>query len=123
MHITTTDEEHYHKRELWLDDNTCVSQLYVIDFMMRIGSTPVRMAGIGGVHTDRQHRKKSYMRALYEDSVTYMIDQGYCVSVLFGIENFYIKWGYATSLAQYVAKVKTRDAESAKNLSTICRQL
>ena len=56
MHITSTDEDNYHKRELWLDDGTCVSRLTIIDLVMRIGSTPVSMAGIGGVHTDRQHR-------------------------------------------------------------------
>jgi predicted acetyltransferase len=82
-HIITTDNTDYHERALWLDENTCVSQVYINDLVMRIGSIGVRMAGIGGVETNREYRKKGYMRTLIEDSVTYMMDQGYCVSALY----------------------------------------
>jgi predicted acetyltransferase len=71
------------------------------------------MAGIGGVYTEREHRKKGYMRQLYEDTVHYMIAEGYDISMLFGIENFYTKFGYAAGLAGFECKVKTRDAEVA----------
>ena len=80
---------------------------------MRIGTAVVRMAGIGDVYTQREHRMKGHMRTLYEDSLRYMIDEGYDVSMLFGIENFYTKFGYASSLASSICKVKTRDAEVA----------
>ena len=115
MQIITTDENNYHKRELKLDNDICVSLLYVIDLEMRIGGTPVTMGGIGGVYTNREYRNKGYMRMLYEDTVTYMLDRGYCISTLFGIENFYTKWGYASSLANYLGRVKIRDAEAAKD--------
>jgi predicted acetyltransferase len=42
-----------------------------------------------------------------------MLDEGYDVSMLFGIENFYTKFGYASSLVDSICKVKTRDAEVA----------
>jgi predicted acetyltransferase len=80
---------------------------------MRIGTVSVRMAGIGGVYTERQHRMKGYMRHLYADTVTYMTSEGYDVSMLFGIPNFYTKFGYAASLATYQFTVHTRDAEAA----------
>jgi predicted acetyltransferase len=115
MKITTTDESNYHKRELFLDDGTGVSRLIINDLLMRIGSTPVTMAGIGDVYTQWRYRSKGYMRQLYEDTLTYMANQGYCVSVLFGIDNFYNKWGYATCLPDYTGKIKVRDAENTKS--------
>lgn len=113
MHIKTTDEGRDHRRELWIDDETEVAHLWVIDLPMRIGKADVRMAGIGGVYTEREHRMKGYMRHLFEDTVTYMVDEGYDLSLLFGIPNFYNKFGYATCLAKYRVKVATRDAEDA----------
>jgi len=113
MFIKTIDEGHHHKRELWLDDKTRVAHLWVIDHTMRLGHVTVRMAGIGGVYTEREHRRKGYMRHLFQDTLKYMTDKGYEVSMLFGIENFYNKFGYATALPQYRFSLKTRDAEDA----------
>ncbi len=113
MHIKTVDDGRRHRRELWIDDESNVAHLWVIDYTMRIGTAEVRMAGIGGVHTERDHRMKGYMRQLFTDTVTYMTDQGYDVSMLFGIENFYNKFGYAVCLADHRFTVKTRDAEVA----------
>jgi predicted acetyltransferase len=113
MQIKTVDEGRNHKRELWIDDDTQVAHLWVIDFPMRIGSAEVRMAGIGGVYTETEHRMKGYMRHLFKDTVEYMTGEKYDVSALFGIPNFYNKFGYATCLAKYRAKVATRDAEDA----------
>jgi len=112
MKITALDEGRAHKREMWIDgEEKSVCHLWVIDFTMRVGTTVVRMAGIGGVHTEREHRKKGYMRHLIEDTVQYMIAEGYDISMLFGIENFYTKFGYTAGLASFECKVKTRDAE------------
>jgi len=114
MKITTRDEGREHTREMWIDgEEKSVCHLIVIDYAMRIGTTVVRMAGIGGVYTNREHRKKGYMRRLYEDTVHYMIAEGYDISMLFGIENFYTKFGYTAGLAGFECKVKTRDAEMA----------
>jgi len=114
MKITTRDEERVHTRELWIEgEEKSVSHLMVIEYAMRVGTAVVRMAGIGDVYTSREHRNKGYMRHLYEDTVHYMIAEGYDISMLFGIENFYTKFGYAPGLAVFECKVKTRDAEVA----------
>lgn len=114
MKITTRDEGRAHAREMWIEgEEKPVCNLWVIDFTMRVGATVVRMAGIGGVHTERAHRMKGYMRQLLEDTVQYMVAEGYDISMLFGIENFYTKFGYAAGLAAFECKVKTRDAEVA----------
>ncbi|MBN2392788.1 MAG: GNAT family N-acetyltransferase [Anaerolineae bacterium] len=122
MKITTHDDGRDHKRELWIDGvEEAVSRLLVIEYAMRIGTAVVRMAGIGDVHTHWQHRRKGYMRHLYEDSVRYMIAEGYDISMLFGIENFYTKFGYAAGLAAFECKVKTRDAEVAAASNTAAK--
>ncbi len=99
-----------YKRELLLDDQV-VGWLFVNDYQMRIGAATARMAGIGGVETRREHRNKGYMRILFEDTVRYMTGQNYDVSMLFGISNFYTKFGYAVCLAEYRQIIQTRDAE------------
>jgi predicted acetyltransferase len=110
--IRTYDRGRGHKRELWVQDQA-VAWLEIIDHQMRIGSAQVRMAGIGGVETCREHRKKGYMRELMEDSLVYMVEQGYDVSMLFGISDFYPKFGYAACLPSHKLVVQTRDAEDA----------
>jgi predicted acetyltransferase len=113
MQYRTIDEGSRHRRELWLDDDTNAAHLWVLDLPMRIGTSEVRMAGIGDVYTERAHRMKGYMRYLYADTVRYMTDEGYDVSMLFGIPNFYTKFGYATSLPETTFTIQTRDAEAA----------
>jgi predicted acetyltransferase len=115
MTIRTTDEGRRHHREL-LVDGEVVSELSVIDYEIRIGTAHVCMAGIGGVHTDGAHRMKGYARRLLEDTVCYMTDGGYDVSMLFGISKFYPKFGYATCLPSYKFTIQTRDAENAGQL-------
>jgi predicted acetyltransferase len=112
VNIRTLDKGRRHKRELLIDEQV-VSWLWVIDYQMRIGAAQVRMAGIGGVNTNHEHRMKGYMRTLFEDTVRYMIDQGYDVSMLFGIDRFYTKFGYASCLPSHKQTVQTRDAEEA----------
>lgn len=113
MDIKTINEGREHIRELRLDAETRASSLIVIDYSMRIGSIQVNMAGIGAVETHYEHRMKGYMRTLFEDTVHYMMGGDYEVSMLFGIENFYTKFGYISTLAGSQFTIKTRDAEVA----------
>lgn len=122
MEFRTRDEGRNHIREM-LIDNEVVSWLTIIDYQMRVGAAVARMAGIAGVETHRQHRMKGYMRVLFDDTVRYMMDERYDVSVLFGIPNFYPKFGYAVCMPWPKVKVQTRDAELAKSAaeSTACK--
>ncbi len=113
MPIRTQDKGRDHIRELLVDDQVA-SWLIVIDYTIRIGAAQVRMAGIGGVNTHKEHRMKGYMRALCEDTVAYIIREGYDVSMLFGISNFYDKFGYTSCLPEYSMTIQTRNAEKAE---------
>ncbi len=64
-------------------DGRIVATLRIWDRQMRIGSSVVRMGGIGGVGTLPQHRGKGYASAMMRDAVDYMHRSGYQVGVLF----------------------------------------
>ena len=74
--------------------DTAVSHFGVWGFKMRIGTDAVRTGGIGAVCTDKPYRKKGYLAATAEASITAMRECGYDISLLFGIPNFYHKLGY-----------------------------
>ena len=110
MRITVKKQGQRHRVSL-VKDKEEVSGLSIVDLKMRIGGAMVRMGGIGGVHTDPKHRMKGYGRRVMEYSIQYMRDQGYDISVLFGIRGFYTKFGYAPCLAEHKATIATRVAE------------
>jgi len=98
--------------ELLLDGEH-VSGLIINDLQMHLGGAAVHMGGIGGVHTDQRHRLKGYSRRVCEYSNRYMYDRGYDVSLLFGISDFYPKFGFVSCLPSYKLTLTTRIAERA----------
>lgn len=97
MSVTTTHEGRNYHRFLY-KDGVEVSALAVIDYTTRLGGCEVHTGGIGNVRTPEEHRKKGYMRILMEDTLEYMKEEGYDISLLLGIPDFYHKYGYAVSL-------------------------
>jgi predicted acetyltransferase len=108
----TPQEKHFH-HELLRGEET-VSDLEVWDMVMRIGTAEVRMGGIGGVGTPREHRNKGYSRRCLENSNGWMAEQGFDCATLFGIPDYYDKFGYAPCLAWSEWTIRTRDAERAE---------
>jgi hypothetical protein len=81
---------------------------------MRIGIAEVRMGGIGGVGTPEKHRNKGYSRRCLENSNVWMAEEGFDCATLFGISDYYDKFGYAPCLAWNTWTLPTRDAERAE---------
>src|SRR5262249_49323551 len=104
--------ETYFEHELMLEGE-CVSSLAVVDLDMRIGAASVRMGGIAGVGTNNKHRRRGYARRLLENSTAWMTENGFDCAMLFGIPDFYDKFGYAVCLPACRFEVQTRDAERA----------
>jgi len=113
MRITTRDEGWAHVRRLWVGGKA-VSRVGIVDRGMRVGSSVVRMGGVAGLWTEREHRMRGYARALMNDAVGYMGDRGYDVSMLFGIEGFYHRFGYAPCMAEHELNIPTKNAERAQ---------
>ena len=89
-----------------------VSGLGVVKKQMQIGSAVVRMGGIAGVWTDENHRYKGYASQSMWKSVALMERKNYDMSVLFGIADFYHRFGYAVAFAHQSMGVKTEQLAS-----------
>lgn len=98
----------------WLVDGEPVSGLTVHDLRMRIGQVPVRCGGIGAVSTKREHRLRGYASRVLHGAVETMKAEGYHISALFGIPDFYHRFGFAPVMPECEASVATRDAERAQ---------
>jgi predicted acetyltransferase len=108
--IRVTQEEWGAHHELVVDGAT-VSDLWIVDRQMHIGTATVRMGGIAGVGTDNRHRNKGYARRVLENSTVWMTDNGFDCAMLFGIPDFYHRFGYAVCLPDSRYELRTRDAE------------
>ncbi|MCW3053846.1 MAG: hypothetical protein JWN14_3016 [Chthonomonadales bacterium] len=80
----------------------CVSWLSIVPFTLQIGAATVRMDGIGGVGTDSHYRNRGYSRRVLEAAVTHMRNGDGALSMLYGIPDFYPKFGYATAGPDYL---------------------
>jgi len=116
------DQDGSHQFELHVDGEK-VSWLRVIDFDMTYGCSIVRMGGIAGVGTKEEHRLKGYASRVLNATVDWMSDQGYHCSLLFGIPDFYWRFGYATVLSDATTTVLVRAAETAGDLDFTVRPL
>ncbi len=95
------------------EDEEDVSRLWLIEYQMRFGSAKLKMGGIAGVGTNEEHRNKGYSRHVMEDSTAFMIENGFDVAMLFGIPNFYPKFGYATVIPETWIYLETEEAQAA----------
>ena len=91
-----------------------VSKLAVWQMPMRIGGAKTLMGGIGGVWTHEKHRNRGYASIVMEDACAWMRENDYDFSVLFGIPDFYHRWGFITTLSSGRVILETRTAEKAE---------
>ena len=101
------------KISLSTEDEEDVSRLWLIEYRMRFGTAQLKMGGIAGVGTNEEHRNKGYSRRVMENSTVFMTENGFDVAMLFGIPNFYPKFGYATALPETWVKLDTGAAQAA----------
>ncbi|GAH73251.1 unnamed protein product, partial [marine sediment metagenome] len=87
-----------------------IARAIIADRQMRIGCAHVRMGGIGGVWTKPEHRKQGHMRAVMDRAVEFMREEGFDLSLLFGITDFYPRWGYATMIPDQRLTIATENA-------------
>ena len=91
------------------EDEERVSSVGLREYQMRFGAAHLKMGGICGVDTKEEHRNKGYSRRVMEHTLAYMTENGFDVSMLFGIPNFYHKFGYATAIPETYVEFDTKD--------------
>lgn len=79
---------------------------------IRIGEARLKTGGLGWVTTSGRHRHKGLSRQLIQDAMRFMRAQNYHVSMLFGIPNFYHRFGFCTTLGEYATTVSLMEAST-----------
>lgn len=90
--------------ELW-HDGRAVSRCWIVSQRIRIGCAAVRMDGIGGVGTDGDHRGRGFARRVLEAALRRMNQGDAGLTMLYGIPDFYERFGYATAGPEYAISV------------------
>jgi len=111
--IRVKDGEESFEVSAFLKDKS-VSRMGVWDMTWRIGCTTVRMGGVGGVETIREYRNKGYSRMCMDRAVLEMRRRGFEMAALFGISNYYHRWGFASAMPDYRLRIATRLLEESK---------
>ena len=106
---------------LLTEDEEMVSQLGLREYQMRFGSVRLKLGGIDGVGTREEYRNKGYSRQVMEHTIAFMNENGYDVSMLFGIPNFYHKFGYATVIPETYVEFDTKDVPAAASTYQVRR--
>lgn len=75
-------------------DEALATHFGVWGYDMRVGRATIRCGGIGAVATHVDHRGRGHLKRTANASIDAMRDGGYDVSLLFGIDNFYNRFGY-----------------------------
>ncbi len=92
-----------------------VGHVGVLGYSKRIGSSHIRCGGIGGVAVEPRFRKKGVATRLFEAIIANMLEHGYDVSMLFGIPDFYHRFGYAPCLTHCEIITTLRDHEPSRS--------
>lgn len=93
-----------------------VSRLWVVIKRMRIGSGTVRIGGIAGVDTNREHRLRGYSSRVMRESTRLIGDLKCEMGFLFGIRDFYHRFGYSVGFPQTVLRVPAPSLARARPL-------
>lgn len=89
-----------------------ISRLDAPTYAMRIGPAVVKMGGVAGVGTNDEHRRRGYARLILDESTRYFTEAGHDVAVLFGIPDFYHKFGYAPIFPVTTLRLRVEDVQA-----------
>lgn len=90
------DHSHYDwpASSVGLIDGRVVTHWGVWGFRMRIGSSTLRVAGIGAVATHGRYRRRGLMSRTARAGLERIAASGYDMSILFGRADYYERFGY-----------------------------
>lgn len=105
-----------HRREhtriaLW--NGKLAGALRINSETIRLGEARLKTGGLGWVSTIPRYRKKGVASALVLDALDYLQRRNYHVSMLFGIPNFYHRFGFTVTLAEHNAVIEAGEAATA----------
>ena len=90
------DQNGDYKVELVRDGRT-VSGCWIVVQSIAVGCSQVDMGGIAGVGTEEDCRNQGLSRRVLQEAVRFMEQADLGLTMLYGIPNFYHKFGYASA--------------------------
>ncbi len=84
-----------------------VAALRLTTDTIRIGEARLKMGGLGWVSTDKAWRRRGIVGRVVTDTMHYMQEQKYHVCMLFGVREFYRRWGFAPTLVENTVSMNT----------------
>ena len=94
------------------ENGKIVGHVSIVEKYLRVGSSPVKTAGIGDVFTHPDYRGRHVSSSLMKDAIQYMKRKKYPLSMLYGIPNFYHKFGYIEAMGDYKITLPLKHAAS-----------
>lgn len=110
--IFISQEQNGAKRVILAVDGESASWCWIVPFSIRVGCATVRMDGIGGVETKPEHRLKGYARRVLWRAIEEMTAGDAAITMLYGIRDFYHRFGYVTAGPEYGLFLYNVQAES-----------
>ena len=98
-----------------------VTHFGVLGYDMRIGTARVRVAGGGGVATHGDYRKRGLMDSTARAALAAMREQGYDMTMLFGIPDFYHRFGYVRAWPHQTIFVAASDLPRERPAAAVRR--
>jgi len=89
------------------ENGEIAGHLMLIPRTLQFGDSLLPAAEIGVVGTLDTYRGRGYARALMDHALEHMTQRGDAVSIIFGIPNFYEKWGYEYAVGLYLTSYES----------------
>lgn len=89
------------KRVVLTVEGEQASLCWIVPLTIRVGSATIRMDGIGGVETKPEHRLKGYASRVLCRAIEEMSAGDAGITMLYGIRDFYHRFGYVTAGPEY----------------------
>lgn len=107
------EQEERCTRVAYVEDGRRVSDLAVFDRWMWLGRAKLHVGGIGDVGTHERSRNRGLARQVLNAAVEWMASR-FDMSVLFGIPDFYSRFGYVACIPEYHGCLQLRDVDRAQ---------
>ncbi|MCP4547366.1 MAG: GNAT family N-acetyltransferase [bacterium] len=104
----------WHTSRIALNGDMVVGNFAVWDYRTRVGRARLRTGGIGCVAAHGRYRKQGIISRVVESSLEAMRGDGYDISILFGIPDFYHRFGYVRAWSETTLKVDLDEIDRQK---------
>lgn len=95
-------------------DERSIASLWIVDRQMRIEPCPVFTGGIAGVGTGGEYRNQGLSPQVRDAAFELGRREGCDAAMLFGIKDFYHKFGFFTFFPERLLDLELHEAERAK---------